>query len=156
MRLVLLAPVLATAAACGSGGAPPDADEALACIAAMRGEDYRVGLDHPGTSGQLDFQLMSAIPAPPGFSDNTWILQVNTMAGGAVGAPATGASLTVTPFMPDHAHGTLPVTVEPMPDAGQYRLSPITLWMAGLWEITIDAQVGAAHDSTVYRFCIQP
>jgi hypothetical protein len=155
MRPVLFALAIATVAACGSGAAPADADEGKACAEAKRGEDYHVALDHPGTKGQLDFTLMSASPAPPAFSDNTWIVQINAMSSGVVGAPATGATLTVTPFMPDHAHGTLRVDIQPMPDAGQYKLSPITLWMAGLWEITIDAQAGAAHDSTVFRFCIQ-
>ncbi|HEY0992778.1 MAG TPA: FixH family protein [Kofleriaceae bacterium] len=154
MRPILLVAALVVAA-CGSGAAAADADEGLACVAAHRGEDYAVGLEHPGKNGQLDFKLMSATPAPPGFSDNTWILQINAMSGGVVGAPATGATLTVTPFMPDHAHGTLRVDVQPMPDAGQYKLSPITLWMAGLWEITIDVQAGSTRDSTVYRFCIQ-
>lgn len=156
MRLAALACAVATVAACGGGNAAPDADEGLACVEAKRGEDYHVNLEHPGTKGQLDFVLMSAMPAPPGFSDNTWVVQVNAMSAGVVGAPAANASLTVTPFMPDHAHGTLRVDVQPMPDAGQYKLAPITLWMAGLWEITIDATAGAAHDSTVYRFCIVP
>jgi len=156
MRLVVLACAVATVAACGSGSAAPDADEGLACVEAKRGEDYHVNLEHPGAKGQLDFVLTSATPAPPGFSDNTWVVQINAMSAGVVGAPAANASLTVTPFMPDHAHGTLRVDVQPMPDAGQYKLSPITLWMAGLWEITIDATAGAARDSTIYRFCIVP
>ena len=155
MRLAVLVCTVATAA-CGGGNAAPDADEGLACVEAKRGEDYHINLEHPGAKGQLDFVLTSAMPAPPGFSDNTWIVQINAMSGGVVGAPAANASLTVTPFMPDHAHGTLRVDVQPMPDAGQYKLTPITLWMAGLWEITIDATAGAAHDSTVYRFCIVP
>ena len=156
MRLALLVCVVAVAvAACGSGSTTPDANEGLTCVASGRGETYVVGLEHQGKAGLLDFKLMSVTPAPPAFNDNTWIIQVNTMSGGVVGAPAIGATLTVTPFMPDHAHGTLKVNVQPMPDAGQYQASPITLWMAGLWEITIDAQADTAHDSAVYRFCIQ-
>jgi hypothetical protein len=134
---------------------PPDADEGLACVTSGRGETYVVGLEHAGMAGALDFKLMSAMPAPPGFNNNTWIIQINSMSGGVVGAPATGATLIVTPFMPDHQHGTLPVSVQPMPTAGQYQLSPVNMWMPGLWETTIDAQVGAAHDTTVFRFCIQ-
>jgi hypothetical protein len=158
MRSIVLARLVAMGVAmagCGSGASTADADEGLACAAAHRGEDYAVGLEHAGKDGELNFRLMSATPAPPGFSDNTWILQVNTMSGGVVGAPATGASFIVTPFMPDHSHGTLRVDVTPMPEAGQYRLAPITLWMAGLWEITIDVQAGAVRDSTIYRFCIR-
>lgn len=155
MRLVVLA-AATTLAACGSGGAPTaDADEGVACVASGRGEMYADGIEHQGMRGMLNFRLTSATPTPPGFSDNTWIIQINALSGGVIGAPATGATLTVTPFMPDHAHGTLRVNVAPMPDAGQYRASSITLWMPGLWEVTIDAQVGAIHDTTVFRFCIQ-
>jgi len=155
MRFVVLAAVMAVLAACDGGGATPDADEGKACADAKRGDIYTVGLEHPGLGGWLDFKLMSATPAPPAFNDNTWIIQINSMSGGVVGAPATGASLTVTPFMPDHQHGTLKVNIEPMPDAGQYKLTPINMWMPGLWETTIDVEVGAVTDKVVYRFCIQ-
>ena len=156
MRLAILACAVATTAACGGGNAAPDADEGLACVEAKRGEDYHINLEHPGAKGQLDFVLMSAMPAPPGFSDNTWVVQVNAMTSGVVGAPATGATIIVTPFMPDHQHGTqIRAHVDAMPDAGQYKLSPVNLWMPGYWEITIDAQTAAAHDSVVYKFCIQ-
>jgi hypothetical protein len=154
MRAWLLASAIALAA-CGGGEAPPDADEGLACITSGRGETFVVGLEHAGAMGQLDFKLMSAMPAPPAFSDNTWVIQINAMSAGVVGAPATGATLVVTPFMPDHKHGTLRVNIEPMPEAGQYKLTPVTMWMAGLWETTIEATMGTVHDSAVYRFCIQ-
>jgi YtkA-like len=156
MRHLVLPLAVATLGACHGASAPPDADEAMACLAAGRGETFTVGLDHHGASGALDFKLMSATPAPPGFNNNTWILQISQMAAGVVGAPATGATITVTPFMPDHQHGTgIKAKIEAMPEAGQYKLSPINLWMPGYWEITIDAQAGAAHDSSVFKFCIQ-
>jgi hypothetical protein len=42
-----------------------------------------------------------------------------------------------------------------MPAAGQYTLSPINMWMPGLWEITISATAGdTVDDSVVFRFCI--
>jgi hypothetical protein len=155
MRALALS-AITLVAACGGGGAPSDADEGLACVASGRGETYVVGLEHPGVVGALDFKLMSAVPAPPGFNDNTWIIQINAMSAGIVGAPATDASLTVTPFMPDHQHGTaIRAKVEPMPEAGQYKLTPINMWMPGLWEITIKAQVGTVSDTVVYKFCIQ-
>jgi YtkA-like len=159
MRLALsLIPVAAavTAVVTGCGGASsPDANEGLACVMSGRGETYVVGLEHAGAGGMLDFKLMSAMPSPPAFSKNTWIVQINRMSGGVVGAPATGATLTVTPFMPDHQHGTLRVNVEAMPEAGHYRLTPIDMWMAGLWEVTIDADAGGVRDRVVYKFCIQ-
>lgn len=155
MRLIVLSSGITLVAACHGGDALPDADEGLACVTSRRGQDYAVGLEPAVPGRMLDVKLMSATPAPPGFNDNTWIIQINAMSGGVVGTPATGASITVTPFMPDHQHGTLKVNVEAMPDAGQYKLAPITMWMPGLWETTIDVQAGAVHDTVVYKFCIQ-
>ena len=107
MRLLVISLAMLTLAACHGGGTmTPDADEALACIHSGRGDTYVVGLEHVGKLGQLDFKLMSADPAPPGFNNNTWVVQVNSMASGVVGAPVDGATVIVTPFMPDHQHGT--------------------------------------------------
>jgi hypothetical protein len=154
MRRIVLSLAL-VASACSGGGGAPDADEGLACATSGRGETYVVGLEHVGEGGLLDFKLMSATPAPPAFNDNTWIIQLNMMTGGVVGDPATGARITVTPFMPDHQHGTgIRATVEPLP-GGQYRLAPVNMWMAGLWEVTLDATVGTVRDRVVYRFCIR-
>ena len=157
MRCIVLSVGIVVLGACGGGSVPPDADEALACITSGRGDIFVVGLEHPGVGGMLDFKLMSADPAPPARNLNTWVIQVNAMAGGVVGAPAAGASMTVTPFMPDHQHGAgaYKVQVDAMPDAGQYKLSQINTWMPGYWEITIDVQAGAVHDTVVYKFCIQ-
>ena len=155
MRLIVLSLGMTLVTACHGGDVPADADEGLACVTSGRGDVYTLGLEHLGVGGALDFKLMTATPSPPAFNDNTWVIQINTMASGVVGAPAAGAQLIVTPFMPDHQHGTLKVNVEAMPDAGQYKLTPINMWMPGLWETTIDVQAGAVHDSVVYKFCIQ-
>lgn len=154
MRFIVLIGVT-LAAACHGGEAPADADEALACIASGRGDNYSMGLERPGAAGQLHFKLMSATPAPPRFGDNDWIIQISSMSNGVVGDPASGATIRVTPFMPDHQHGTpIKASVTQMPE-GQYDLSPINLWMPGYWEITISAEVGAISDHVVYKFCIQ-
>lgn len=159
MHRLVLSFVLATAAACGGGGGemPVDADEVLACQSTGRGETFAVGLEHAGKDGVLDFKLMSATPAPPGRDFNSWLIQVNSMAAGVVGAPLTGAMILVAPFMPDHQHGpgAYQPMVTPMPDAGQYKIDQINTWMPGYWEITIDATLEQVHDQTIYRFCIQ-
>lgn len=151
MRRCLFVLSIATLAACGGGGgaAPADADEALACIAMGRGQTYAVGLAPAVAGHTLAFQLMTADPAPPGFNDNTWTVQVKT----ADGAAVTGADLRVTPFMPDHQHGTLPVKVQNLGN-GQYQLTPINMWMPGYWEITLSTTT-PVEDSAVYKFCIQ-
>jgi hypothetical protein len=150
MRPVLM---LAALGACGGPSAPPDsADD---CSADPRAEMYFAGLDHHGQAGNLDFVLESSDPAPPSRGNNTWLLQVNAMSAGVVGQPMTGVTMAVTPFMPDHQHGTpIPVNVTAMPMAGQYQLSPVNTWMPGYWETTIQAQVNTTTDTTVFKFCI--
>jgi hypothetical protein len=157
MRLLVLSFAVAAVAACGSSETPPDADEALACVNSRRGDDYAVGLHRAGTAGLLDFKFVSADPAPPARNLNTWVLQVSSIANGMVGAPATGATMTVYPYMPDHKHGAgaYTVQVQAMPDAGQYKLTQINTWMPGYWEVTIMADVGGMQDTVVFKFCIQ-
>lgn len=144
------------AAGCHSGTTGPDADEAVACMTSGRGDTYAVGLQHPGINDAYVFTMMSATPAPPGRNLNTWVIQITWAASGAA---VTGASLTVTPFMPDHQHGPGDVTPQVMELAtpGQYQISDINTWMPGYWEITIDATVpGTApvEDKAVFKFCI--
>ena len=148
-------PILMLSLAACSGGEMPGDDEPVNCATETRDDEFVVGLAKTGPGGALEFKLMSANPAPPARDDNTWELQVSSVTGGTVGAPVSGASLTVTPFMPDHQHGSgKSVVVEPMSEAGHYMLTPINLWMPGLWETTISAASASGNDSVVFRFCI--
>ena len=150
----LLIAVFAALGACG-GNSTPSPDAADDCSADPRADTFVVGLDKHGVSGNLDFVLQSANPAPPARGDNTWIIEVNAMAQGVVGSPMTGVDMAVTPFMPDHGHGTpIPVGVTAMPTAGQYELTPINMWMPGYWETTIQAQAGSVSDQVVFKFCV--
>jgi hypothetical protein len=142
-------------AACGTNSAD-DGDDAPVDCSTVQGVDiFMPGLPHQGANGNIDFQMMSIDPAPPARGDNTWVVQLNSMASGVVGDPMDGATLKVSPFMPSHQHGT-PVEVEitPTGDPGQYQLSPVNLWMPGVWETTISATSGTTTDHAVYRFCI--
>jgi len=139
---------------CGSGS-DAGADAPIDCTMETRADTFVVGLDKHGTAGALDFVLMSATPAPPARGDNTWILQINAMASGVVGSPVAGATMNVTPFMPDHQHGTpIQVVVTPQATAGQYQLAPVNMWMPGYWETTVQATAGTSSDTAVFKFCI--
>ena len=139
-------------AACGSS--QPSDDMPVDCSTVTNVDTFVVPLEKMGTSGNYDFQLMSATPAPPASGDNTWILQLNAMSGGVVGAPVTGASMTVVPFMPAHQHDAgLAVQITPMSTPGQYQLTPVNLWMPGVWVTTITVN-GPPTDKAVYSFCI--
>jgi len=153
MRTILASTLLL--AACGGGGSTTPDAEVINCATETRADTFVVGLEKAGDAGALDFKLISADPAPPARNDNTWVVQVNAMASGVVGAPVDGATLSVTPFMPDHQHGAgKTVIVAPATAPGQYTLTPINMWMPGLWETTIDAASASGNDSVVFRFCI--
>ncbi|MBL0212516.1 MAG: FixH family protein [Myxococcales bacterium] len=148
LTLALLA-ALPFAGACADDSSMAD-DTADVNCAVETADQYVVGLEKAGTV--LDVQLMSALPAPPARGDNEWIIHVNTVAGAA---PVSGATISVTPFMPKHQHGTpVDVKVDAMPSAGEYKLSPVNLWMPGVWETTIEMTSTSGTDSVVYRFCI--
>ena len=148
-------PILMLSIAACSGGEMQGDVEPVICATETRDDEFVVGLAKMGAGSALEFKLMSANPAPPARDDNTWELQLSSVTGGTIGGPVTGASLQVTPFMPDHQHGSgKTVVVEPMAEAGHYELTPINLWMPGLWETTISASSASGSDSVVFRFCI--
>jgi hypothetical protein len=62
--------------------------------------------------------------------------------------------MSVTPFMPDHDHGSgKTVKITPLTEPGQYQLEPVNMWMPGLWEVTVEVD-GANSDRAVFRFCL--
>lgn len=152
----LFGSVVGLSAGCGDDMMMVDDSGSYNCATETRADTFVAGLEKPGVGGALDFQLMSADPAPPQRGDNTWVLKVSALAGGVVGNPVAGAVMTVTPFMPDHQHGTpITVQIQPMTEVGQYKLTPVNLWMPGLWETTINVTSGGgATDKVVYKFCI--
>lgn len=105
------------------------------CATEDRDDDFLAGMQKVGASG-LTFTLVSATPSPPARDDNTWVLDVATPAG-----PLDGA-VTVTPFMPDHRHGTsVPVVVTP--DAatpGRYELTPPSVPPVSSWPLRLRAR----------------
>src|SRR5277367_7020747 len=91
--------------ACGQSG-NNGADAPVDCALETRADPWAIPTDHHGAAGMLDFQLVSATPAPPARGNNTWIIAVSSMADNIVGAPVTGAAagITATTYMPDHGH----------------------------------------------------
>lgn len=146
MRLALALGLFATA--CSSDG--HDDPDAVNCAEEMRDEEFVVGLQKAGVNGKMTFTLLEATPAPPARGDNTWMIQV-TSAGAA--APVTGATMVVTPFMPDHTHTPVSDQGTAMPEAGKYS-APVNMWMPGLWQTTIQATVGTDTDKVVFAFCV--
>ena len=141
-------------AACGTDDSGDDMME-VDCSKVTNVDIFTAGLDHVGDKGVYDFKLQSSDPSPPARGFNTWVVQVNQMNGGVVGAPVDGATLKVTPYMPAHMHGSgVAVDITATASPGEYQLTPVNLWMQGVWETTVRASVDPASDSTVFKFCI--
>lgn len=137
----------------GCGSTDDPGNEGSKCANETRDDVYAASLRKAGAGGLFDFVLVAATPAPPAKGDNSWTVEVDGIGGGA---PLTGASLTATPFMPDHGHGTPIVPVAtPIEQPGQFQVTPINLWMPGLWQVTLEATTSAATDKAVYAFCIE-
>ncbi len=150
MRLFLILGVALAAGACADDD--PGDGTTYNCAKETRDDEFVIGLTKTGADSRLEFKLLSSDPAPPSRGDNVWVLQLSTMA--APVTPVDGASLRVTPFMPDHDHGSgKQVTITPLADPGQYQLEPVNMWMPGLWEVTVEAD-GATSDRAVFRFCL--
>jgi hypothetical protein len=147
-------------AADGASSAPdaepltdPDADQFIPCTDDPRADHYTAGMQKTGPKGQLAVTLVSADPGPPIKGTNTWtVLVTDTTAG-----PQSGATLKVTPFMPDHGHGTsVKPVISALTDAGQYKVTPLYLFMAGLWQVTLDVTTSAGtRDAIVFSFCVE-
>jgi len=127
-----------------------DTDASIGCRNDPRAEQYAANLEKVGDGGLFTFVLKTADPAPPGKGVNAWTLRIMD----ATGAAVTGATVTLHPFMPDHGHGTS-VVPQVQVDGDGYTVQNIYLFMAGLWEVTIEATSGQDTDSAVVRFCIE-
>lgn len=112
---------------------------------------FETGMKKEAAPAQLSIELTAAEPTPPAVrSDNVWQLRVTDERGTAV----TGAELFVTPYMPEHQHGSAEVVVSELGD-GLYRLAPIELIMPGVWEIPVSVTPPDGETSeTTFRFCI--
>lgn len=133
--------------ACSSDGG--DAQE-VDCDNEPRADTYTAGMSKVGENG-LEFVLVEAAPTPPDRGDNDWTIQVLDAA-----APMDGLILDVVPFMPDHGHGT-PVIAEvtAAAESGTYDVTPVNLWMPGLWEVSVSASDDSdLLDTAVFSFCI--
>lgn len=157
MRLAILVISLAFVVGCAGNGNTGDDDgsDAPDCSTVTGTDTFTVGLEKMGTGGTVDFKLMSIAPAPVVRGDNTWVVQINSMASGVVGSPMDGATVTGTPFMVAHQHGSpIIADVTPTGNPGEYSIAPINMWMPGVWQTTIAVTSGPTPDRAVFAFCV--
>jgi|HubBroStandDraft_6_1064221.scaffolds.fasta_scaffold512822_2 hypothetical protein len=153
---------LAMAAGCSSsetGGADTSSTGATTittedspCATDPRGQHYAVGLSGASTDGSLKMSFVDASPAPPAEGENYWTLKVTD----GSGAPLTGASFNVKPWMPDHLHGSSIVPeMTPMSEAGVYHVGILEFFMPGIWQTTFTLeQDSGPPEAVVFTFCI--
>jgi len=129
-----------------TSGAPP----ATACAADARKDIYTAGLSKP--AGDLSVKLVESRPGPPTKGANAMTLEI--LDAGA--RPVDGATITVTPWMPDHAHGSGAKPVVTPMGGGKYEVENVYLAMAGLWQIKIAVQPpgGGPLQETMFQFCL--
>ena len=145
--LVLCACTSSDGGATSSDSATPaDAGPTVTCQNDSRVDTYVANLTKTSSSGQMKVTLVASDPAPPVRGNNTWSVKVTDGAGGAV----NGASLAVTPFMPDHGHGTSVKAAINAKGDGVYEITPLYLFMPGVWKITI----ANGTDSVDFFFCV--
>jgi hypothetical protein len=154
---VLSLAAIALLAGCGDSDPPGDDDDefvdALAsfdCDADTRDEDFFAGMSKTGDIG-IEVVLVESTPAPPSRGDNTFTVELRDDEGTLI----EGATFEVVPFMPDHNHGT-PIDAEVTPHAetpGRYQVTPVNLWMPGIWEVNVELSAPAEQD-VVFVFCI--
>lgn len=133
------------ASSSSTSGAPAQ----TGCAADNRKDVYTAGLAKP--AGDLSVKLLEASPAPPAKGTNKMTIEVLDGAG----KPVDGATITVTPFMPDHGHGSAVKPIVTPSGAGKYAIDKVYLAMAGLWKITVSVQMpGGALQEAAFQFCL--
>ena len=129
-----------------------DAMATATCSADPRVQAYAPGLSASSTDGAVTVTFVAAAPAPPDKGNNEWTVQVTDGAG----APIDGATITVTPYMPDHGHGSsIAPNVAAGQQPGQYAVTLVNLFMPGVWRITFDVAVGAVESTVQFMFCVE-
>lgn len=130
----------------GASGAPPPP---MGCAADTRKDVYTAGLSKP--AGALNVKLVESRPGPPMKGTNAMTIEILD----AAGQPVDGAMVTVTPWMPDHAHGSA-VKPEITPaGGGKYEVDKVYLAMAGLWQIKVSVQPpGGGLEEATFQFCL--
>lgn len=152
-RLVAIAAVVAFAAcssndsddaSSGSSGSGPS----TACEKDTRKDVFTPGLEKQGAG--FTVRIVESDPSPPKKGTNTMTLEIADAAGKAV----DGATVAVTPWMPDHAHGSALTPVATPLGGGRYAISKLYYPMPGLWQVTISVQMpGAAAKDVAFNFC---
>lgn len=136
----------------GGAGTTTGTGPTVDCTKDARAMSYAPNMAVVGQSKIYQVKLTQATPGPPGRGNNSWIVRIEDTQGHA----ASDATIpTVTPYMPDHKHGTQAIPSATQQGDGSFSVTPLYLFMPGIWTITFDVQGSAGKDSVVYSFCVE-
>ena len=154
----------ASTSACHKAAADPVPDaDFVSCASEARATPYQPGMQVTSGSGMFVMKLLSNT-----FTDDmgkvldeafakgvdVWTIEADAA---TTMTPVDGLRISVRPWMPDHGHGTTSVGVTPT-GGGLYTISPLNLYMAGYWEITltlVDSSGDApVTDTAVLKICV--
>jgi hypothetical protein len=122
----------------------------VSCVGDARVDHYAVNLQKVTAQGTR-VTLQSSDPGPPVKGSNTWTIAITDAASAAV----EGATVNVTPFMPDHGHGTSAKPVVTAQPGGIYSASPVYLFMPGVWRVSVSVKIGDITEVVSFYFCIE-
>ncbi|WP_373048683.1 FixH family protein [Vulgatibacter sp.] len=148
---VLLALLAATSFACGSES-ETEADHGHQHGGGGEHDHYTPGMQRLTEDGLYEVTLYSD-PGPPEMGLNVFTLGLAD----AAGAPVTGATVTVVPFMTAHGHGSDrdPVVTEEVDSPGTYTATDVSLTMLGVWDLEIGVDGAEGSDVVHFRFDVQ-
>jgi len=125
--------------------------ETISCQNDSRVMTYTPNMSVMSANGTLKFVLVRSDPPPPAKGNDTWTIRIND----ASGAPVSHLTLSAVPFMPDHGHGTSVTAQVTSNGDGTYTVTPLYLFMPGVWRITLTTVADAGpSDSAIFYFCV--
>lgn len=156
----------ATLPACNSGASTTpitvDADF-VSCSTETRATPYQPGMLVTSDAGAFVVKLLlntftdadgKVLEEAPAQGLDVWTIETDAA---ATMTPVDGLTISVKPYMPDHIHGTTPAGVTPA-GAGTYTISPLNLYMAGYWTITLtitdSSGASPVADTAVFKICV--
>ncbi|MEN0063653.1 MAG: FixH family protein [Myxococcota bacterium] len=147
MRAAVLSSVLFLGlVACDEEPAPAAEQWTVDCTGAQA---FQLGMTVTSPAG-VTVALEDAAPAPLDVGDNAWTLSVTD----AGGAPLTGLTPLVRPWMPLHGHGVSPTHYpgEEVAD-GVYQVEIFDVIMPGLWEFHVE--LNDQGDEATFALCAE-
>ena len=151
MRKTILVSILAMAfTQAAVSGCEPEEEEGV-CEGEDRTVPLELNVDLEGEDARLVFQLLSVDPEPVDLGANDWTVSILDPSGVAL----DGCTVTVTPWMPDHGHGSNEPEGVAGSEAGQYFIEGIEFIMPGFWTASLSATCGEVTDNITLRPCIE-